>query len=58
MKITNEEISETLEQQKDFYKSELIKMGFYKTVEGKQLYELSLYELRKIYWSMGEEKNE
>jgi len=39
----------TVEQQKDFYKFKLIEMGYFKTPEGLQLYELSLTELKEIY---------
>ncbi|MDC2863769.1 Fur-regulated basic protein FbpA [Bacillus sp. BP-3] len=39
----------TVEQQKDFYKFKLIEMGYFKTPEGLQLYELSLSELETIY---------
>lgn len=39
----------TLEQQKDFYKFKLIEMGYFKTPEGLQLYELSLTQLEEIY---------
>ena len=45
-------ISETIEQQKDFYKSELLELGYIKHVDGRQLYELSLYELKEIYWNL------
>lgn len=38
-----------VELEKDFYKNELLKMGYFKTPEGLQLYELSLTELEKIY---------
>ncbi len=38
-----------VEQQKDFYKFKLIEMGYYKTPEGLQLYELSLSQLEGIY---------
>ncbi|MGE6344104.1 Fur-regulated basic protein FbpA [Bacillus mycoides] len=41
--------SKTIEAQRDFYKSELIKMGYFKTPEGLQLYELSLAQLEEIY---------
>ncbi|KEF40145.1 Protein of unknown function (DUF3940) [Schinkia azotoformans MEV2011] len=33
----------------DFYKSELLSMNYFKTSDGKQLYELSLSELEQIY---------
>ncbi|EOV9525601.1 Fur-regulated basic protein FbpA [Bacillus cytotoxicus] len=39
----------TEEQQKDFYKFQLIEMGYFKTPEGLQLYELSLEQLKEIY---------
>lgn len=41
--------SKTIEAQREFYKSELIKMGYFKTPEGLQLYELSLAQLEEIY---------
>ncbi|MGR3774605.1 Fur-regulated basic protein FbpA [Bacillus paramycoides] len=41
--------SRTIEAQRDFYKSELIQMGYFKTPEGLQLYELSLTQLEEIY---------
>jgi hypothetical protein len=42
-------LRESIEHQKDFYKSELLEMGYFKTPEGKQLYELSLRDLEYIY---------
>ncbi|MGG0645472.1 Fur-regulated basic protein FbpA [Bacillus mycoides] len=41
--------SRTIEAQRDFYKTELIQMGYFKTPEGLQLYELSLAQLKEIY---------
>lgn len=41
--------NQLIEVQKDFYKSELLEMGYFKTPEGLQLYELSLDELETIY---------
>jgi hypothetical protein len=38
-----------LDAQRDFYKSELLKMGYFKTPCGKQLYELTLSELEQVY---------
>ncbi|MBT2615307.1 MULTISPECIES: Fur-regulated basic protein FbpA [unclassified Bacillus (in: firmicutes)] len=38
-----------VELEKDFYKNELLKMGYFKTPEGLQLYELTLSELEDIY---------
>ena len=35
--------------EKDFYKNQLLKMGYFKTPDGKQLYELTLSELEQIY---------
>lgn len=43
-------LKESIEQQKDFYKSKLLEMGYFKTPEGKQLYELSLRDLEYIYF--------
>jgi hypothetical protein len=42
-------LKESIEHQKDFYKSELLDMGYFKTPGGKQLYELSLRDLEDIY---------
>lgn len=44
------------EAQKDFYKFELLKMGYFKTTEGLQLYELSLDELKTIYESKSKDQ--
>jgi hypothetical protein len=38
-----------LDVQRDFYKCELLKMGYFKTPCGKQLYELTLSELEQVY---------
>jgi Fur-regulated basic protein A len=38
-----------IEIQKDFFKSELLKMDYFKTPCGKQLYELTLSELEQVY---------
>ncbi|MBP1083487.1 Fur-regulated basic protein FbpA [Bacillus capparidis] len=38
-----------LERKKDDIKSKLLEIGYYKTPEGRQLYELTLSELQKIY---------
>jgi hypothetical protein len=43
------QLRKAVEQNKDFYKSELIKMEYFKTPDGKQLYELTLTELEQIY---------
>jgi hypothetical protein len=47
----NTELNKSVELQRDFYKSELLKMGYFKTPEGLQLFELSLSELEEIYKS-------
>lgn len=39
----------TLEQEKDDLKAKLINLGYFKTPDGKQLYELTYEELEKIY---------
>ncbi|MCM3455422.1 Fur-regulated basic protein FbpA [Heyndrickxia oleronia] len=43
------QIELTIEQRKDYLKSELMKYGYFKTPDGKQLYELTLTELKQIY---------
>jgi hypothetical protein len=43
------QLRKAVEDQKDFYKSQLLNMGYYKTPDGKQLYELTLTELEQIY---------
>ncbi|MFJ8246928.1 Fur-regulated basic protein FbpA [Peribacillus asahii] len=35
--------------QKDFFKADLLNMGYFKTPDGRQLYELSLRDLEYIY---------
>ena len=47
--VSINQLKRTIEIQKDFYKSELINMGYFKTPEGLQLYELPLKRLRQIY---------
>ncbi|MGG4266513.1 Fur-regulated basic protein FbpA [Peribacillus simplex] len=42
-------LRQRVELEKDFYKNELLKMGYFKTPEGLQLYELTLSELEDIY---------
>jgi len=34
---------------KDFFKAKLIELGYYKTPEGKQLYELDIDSLKELY---------
>lgn len=43
------QLRRAIEHQKDFYKNELLNMGYFKTPDGKQLYELTLTELEQIY---------
>ncbi|PKR84882.1 Fur-regulated basic protein FbpA [Heyndrickxia camelliae] len=38
-----------VEQRKDYLKGELLKYGYFKTPDGKQLYELTLSELEQIH---------
>ena len=47
--ISPKQLNKAIAIQKDFYKSELLKMGYFKTPAGKQLYELSLRDLEYIY---------
>lgn len=47
--ISNKQLEKSIELQKDFYKAELLNMGYFKTPDNKQLYELSLSELEHIY---------
>ncbi|MGE7766641.1 Fur-regulated basic protein FbpA [Peribacillus sp. NPDC096540] len=42
-------LRQRVELEKDFYKNELLNMGYFKTPEGLQLYELTLSELEDIY---------
>jgi hypothetical protein len=35
--------------EEDFYREQLFKLGYFKTLDGKQLYELNLIELEQIY---------
>lgn len=42
-------INKGIEIRKEFYQSELLQMGYFKTPEGLQLYELSLNQLEDIY---------
>jgi hypothetical protein len=42
-------LARRVELEKDFYKNELLKMGYFKTPDKKQLYELTLSELIQIY---------
>lgn len=43
------QLRNAVEQRKDILKSELMRYGYFKTPEGKQLYELTLSELEEIH---------
>ncbi|MFP7483362.1 Fur-regulated basic protein FbpA [Priestia filamentosa] len=45
------QLRQVVEHEKDLYKNRLLEMGYFKTPEGKQLYELTLSELEEIYHS-------
>lgn len=47
----------SIEYEKDFYKSELLNMGYFKTPDKRQLYELSLDELKDIYQEEKQKRN-
>lgn len=42
-------LREAVEQRKDELKNELLRMGYFKTPDKRQLYELTLSELEEIY---------
>lgn len=42
-------LRQRVELEKDYYKNELLKLGYFKTPVGLQLYELTLSELEEIY---------
>jgi hypothetical protein len=48
-KIPFGQLRKGIEAKMDFYKSELLKMGYFKTPDGSQLYELTLTELEQVY---------
>lgn len=43
------QLRRAVEHQMDFYKNELLNMGYFKTPDNRQLYELTLSELEQIY---------
>jgi Fur-regulated basic protein A len=49
MKQPVNQLRQAIEHEKDLYKNKLLEMGYFKTPEGKQLYELTLSELQEIY---------
>jgi Fur-regulated basic protein A len=54
MKQQVNQLRKAVEHEKDLYKNKLLELGYFKTPEGKQLYELTLSELEEIYYN---EKN-
>lgn len=38
-----------IQHMEDYYQSELLKMGYFKTPDGLQLYELDISKLKEIY---------
>lgn len=44
-----EKLRQDIEQKKDCLKSQLLNLNYFKTPDGKQLYELNLHELEQIY---------
>lgn len=42
-------LSKQVEREKDNYKNKLLRMGYFKTPDNRQLYELTLTELKQIY---------
>lgn len=46
-----------IEQRKDELKEKLLKMGYFKHPDGRQLYELSLRELEKAYMKKNAENH-
>jgi hypothetical protein len=49
MNNANNQLRRAVEDRKEFLKSELMKYGYFKTPDGKQLYELTLTELEQIH---------
>lgn len=49
MKSDAYRFSRAVELRKDYVKNQLLKLGYFKTPEGKQLYELDLSELEEIF---------
>ncbi|WP_340373268.1 Fur-regulated basic protein FbpA [Peribacillus sp. FSL E2-0218] len=47
--VSTNQLNKSIELQRDFYKSELLNMGYLKTPDNRQLYELTLSELEDIY---------
>ncbi|MBO1515025.1 Fur-regulated basic protein FbpA [Metabacillus bambusae] len=49
MNTQSTRLSQAVEQRKDFLKNELLKMGYFKTPDNKQMYQLNLSDLEQIY---------
>lgn len=49
VKNQSTQLRRAIEQQKDFYKSKLLNMGYSRTPDGKQLIDLTVSELQQIY---------
>ncbi|MBT2253996.1 Fur-regulated basic protein FbpA [Priestia megaterium] len=49
MSINRNLLREAVEQRKDELKNELLRMGYFKTPDKRQLYELTLSELEETY---------
>ncbi|MEH7223886.1 Fur-regulated basic protein FbpA [Bacillus sp. JJ1566] len=49
MNLQATQLTQAVEQRKDELKASLMKMGYFKTPDKKQLYELTLSELEQIY---------
>jgi hypothetical protein len=47
--LNQTQLRQAVEQRKDYLKRELMDHGYFKTPEGKQLYELNLSELELIH---------
>jgi hypothetical protein len=43
------QLRQAVEERKEYLKNELMKLDFFKTPEGKQLYELNLSELERLH---------
>ncbi len=52
----NEHSNRMIERLKDFYKSKLLELGYFKNPDGRQLYEHSIEELKEIYETIKEDK--
>lgn len=56
MNTQTNKLRQAVEQRKDFLKDELLRVGYFKTPEKKQLYELTLTELEDIYTNLQKEE--